>query len=110
MATLGCFKTPGSVTYMLHHVFFPLKLPGGDDYDPQLDKAIIECVISALESFRHEVSPAEHSTVDQAREMVEKLKLSKDEHGFVCQSELLLMFQRIEPGMTPDASAHHVLG
>lgn len=53
------------VTYLLHHVFLPPKLPGGDDFSADNDLALLQSVVFALEAF--------HSLCDASMAPVSRL-------------------------------------
>ncbi|KAL4796122.1 hypothetical protein BDV19DRAFT_388541 [Aspergillus venezuelensis] len=70
--------SPAALVYLYHHVFLPPKLPQENDYDPDLDQALLDTVINALRGFAAHLTGFEHEVIKCVTAMVTRLK---DVHG-----------------------------
>ncbi|KAF7560418.1 hypothetical protein G7046_g3736 [Stylonectria norvegica] len=89
-----------AVRYVTNHVFLPPALPGGNDYDADNDTALVKSVHSSLKSFKKQVPKSKEKAVDLACSMVDKLCRSRDEFGFLSETNTTEVLGALLPGET----------
>jgi hypothetical protein len=88
--------------YLFHHVFFPSKLPQGDDYDTNCELILIDSVIHSLKEFRTLVPKHHRQVVDPVIAMVARLRGIHGSHGDMSEGRLKEAFQKLDDeGISP---------
>ncbi|KAK6584182.1 hypothetical protein PZA11_003912 [Diplocarpon coronariae] len=78
-----------ALEYMIHHVFLPPKLPGGDDYKSRKDTALLDTTIESLVRFKGHVNKKELIAVESVLDMLMNLASARDSDGFISEEKLL---------------------
>ncbi|CAL3967669.1 unnamed protein product [Diplocarpon coronariae] len=78
-----------ALEYMIHHVFLPPKLPGGDDYKSHKDTALLDTTIESLVRFKGHVNKKELIAVESVLDMLMNLASARDSDGFISEEKLL---------------------
>ncbi|KLU86149.1 hypothetical protein MAPG_05168 [Magnaporthiopsis poae ATCC 64411] len=55
--------------YLVNHVFFPPQLPGGDDWDADLESHLLSTLRTCLSGFLHRVGKSQHAAVASALDL-----------------------------------------
>lgn len=55
--------------YLVNHVFFPPQLPGGDDWDADLESHLLSALRTCLSSFLNRVATSQHAAVASALDL-----------------------------------------
>lgn len=76
------------VTYLVHHVFLPSKLPNGDDFDPKYGRILLDTTIDGLVQFKNCVENDQQHTVDSVVAMITNLRDSFNLDGSVSEGNL----------------------
>jgi hypothetical protein len=82
--------------YMVHHVFLPPKLPQANDFDLELEDALINTVLKSLQEFKSLVD--DHSVVDSARAMISNFRVLRDGSGAISEAKLTDALQNLSVG------------
>ncbi|EXJ68848.1 uncharacterized protein A1O5_07780 [Cladophialophora psammophila CBS 110553] len=62
--------SPGALTYLIHHIFLPPKLPQEDDHDPEYESVLLNVVLDALGRFRNCVIGDQNETIGSVIAMI----------------------------------------
>src|SRR5258708_6599250 len=81
--------------YLLHHVFLIPKLPGKDDFDPAMERVLLNIVCDALQFFRDIAEPDQHGVIERVIVMIDNLRRSQDESGAINDVQLEDIFREI---------------
>ncbi|RMZ83548.1 hypothetical protein DV738_g1146, partial [Chaetothyriales sp. CBS 135597] len=80
-----------AVSYLIHHIFLPPKLPNQDDSSPENESALLNTTIDALEEFKKWTVDDNNAAVDAVIDMVKGLELVTDfinSNGAINEREL----------------------
>ncbi|KAL4951222.1 hypothetical protein BDW69DRAFT_42194 [Aspergillus filifer] len=88
--------SPAALVYLYHHMFLPPKLPQEDDYDPDLDKALLDMVIHALHGFATHLTGYEHEVIECVTAMVTRLNEVHGLQGDVDEVKLKKALETLE--------------
>lgn len=61
------------LTYLIHHVFLPPKLPCESDYDPAYERLMVDTALDSLERFRAILPKQQHALVLVALAMLRNM-------------------------------------
>lgn len=78
----------GALTYIIHHVFLPPKLPNKDDLNAEYDTILLETTISSLLEFKGFITPDQAVIVDYVIDMITNLRAVRDSNGAVSEEKL----------------------
>ncbi|KAL4944048.1 hypothetical protein BDV06DRAFT_220625 [Aspergillus oleicola] len=87
--------SPAASMYLLHHVFLPPKLPQEDDYNRNLDEALLDTVIHALHEFAAHLAGHEHEIIKSVTAMVTRLKEVRGLQGDVDEAKLKKVLENL---------------
>ena len=82
------FKMGRNLTYVLNHVFFPLKLPQKSDSDDTISAVLIEELLAALRSLQAEISDQEYSEWTPYTKMLSNMLELRDHSGGLIRKKL----------------------
>ena len=69
----------GAITYLIHHIILPPKLPQGDDFNLEHESVMLETIIYGLSTFKRGIVDDGHrAIVDSALAMVTTLRDVRD--------------------------------
>ncbi|KAL4963332.1 uncharacterized protein BDV14DRAFT_201959 [Aspergillus stella-maris] len=88
--------SPAALVYLYHHVFLPPKLPQEDDYDPDLDQALLDMVIHALHGFATHLTGFEYEVIKRVTAMITRLKEVHGLQGDVDEVKLKMTLEALE--------------
>jgi hypothetical protein len=78
----------GALTYMIHHVFLPPKLPNKDDFNAEYDTILLDTTISSLLKFKGFIKQDQAVIVDCVIAMITNLRAVRDSNGAVSEEKL----------------------
>ncbi|KAI9370544.1 hypothetical protein BJX61DRAFT_544525 [Aspergillus egyptiacus] len=85
----GAFNlTPGSSSYLFHHIFLPPELPQEDDYKAEYDLKLLDAVIYALHEFKANVPKNQGEILSTVITMVSRLRQTCGYQGDVDEAKL----------------------
>lgn len=67
-------KAQDNVSYLLHHIFLPPKVPDESDYNPQNEKFLLGTTLESLEAFRSVGSHQQRGAIDAAVTMLRRMQ------------------------------------
>ena len=62
------------MSYLLHHIFLPPKVPVESDYSPQNEKFLLGTTLESLEAFRSIGPHQQHGAIDAAVTMLRRMQ------------------------------------
>lgn len=81
-------RQQSEIEYMIHHLFLPPKLPGGDDSNPDHEKLLVETTISSLQEFKDLITEDRNGAIDSVIRTVSSLNIILDSEGHVDEDKL----------------------
>jgi hypothetical protein len=83
----------GAVTYLMHHVVLPPKLPQESDYDPGHEQCLIDAVNCALQDLHENTEDGQlKEIITSAITSISILSNCRDENGYLSEFELKQIF------------------
>lgn len=73
-STLTATKAPDNVSYLLHHIFLPPKVPVKSDYKPQNEQFLLGTTLERLEAFRCMAPHHQQGAIDAAVTMLHRMQ------------------------------------
>lgn len=64
----------GAITYLIHHIFLPPKLPHEDDLDSEFEAILLDTIVDGLLNFKDCAAYIQNGTVDFVISMVTTLR------------------------------------
>jgi hypothetical protein len=71
------------IKYLIHHIFLPPKLPGGDDSFPDHEKVLVQTILDALQEYGNSVAVDQVNIVRAVARTISSLKTVLDAEGHV---------------------------
>jgi hypothetical protein len=71
----------GMITYLIHHMFLPPKLPHEDDYDFKYENFMLDTTIGGLWKFKKCLPHAQSQIIESAIAMVMSMKTMNEPTG-----------------------------
>lgn len=90
----------GAFMYVIHHVFLPPRLPLEDDFDPQHEGILLDCISDALERFKAISGHDEELVVQTVLPMIENLISVRDVAGTISESKLQSVLRQLHDNGT----------
>ncbi|KAI9048432.1 hypothetical protein LZ554_007268 [Drepanopeziza brunnea f. sp. 'monogermtubi'] len=81
--------------YMTHHVFLPSQLPGKSDTEASHDTALLDTMISSLQSLKQFIELEQMASVDLVIAMLTNLSTVRDTDGSVSEEELANLLRNL---------------
>ncbi|KAF8860560.1 hypothetical protein BDZ45DRAFT_800719 [Acephala macrosclerotiorum] len=78
----------GALTYMIHHVFLPPKLPNEDDFNAEYDTILLDTTINSLLRFKGFITQDQAVIVDCVIAMIMNMRAVRDSNGAVSEEKL----------------------
>lgn len=73
--------TKANLEYLVHHIFLPTKLPGGDDSSAENETLLIGFVLDSLVRFLGEGTSEDETAIKPCVAMIKGLQISKGAQG-----------------------------
>ncbi|KAL0058901.1 hypothetical protein AAF712_014383 [Marasmius tenuissimus] len=87
-----------NLRYLIHHIFFPPKLPQSDDFTPNNEHHICEAVFSAAQGYREYLAPDERLLWDPVVKMLDNLCTLYKHEGSLTEDNLVNCFANMNDG------------
>jgi hypothetical protein len=73
--------TKANLEYLVHHIFLPTKLPGGDDSSAENEILMVNLVLDTLVRFMGECTLEDETAIKACVAMIKGLQISKSAQG-----------------------------
>lgn len=94
------------IQFLIHHIVLPPKLPQSDDFNPALERALLDTTVQALEKLQSTLKKSYTQTMQQVsavQSAMRNLINCRNHDGHIIEAQLAMLIRSIAMGMTSAA-------
>ena len=99
----GLDPSAAAISYLVHHIVLPPKLPQQDDRHVEHEKCVVELTLCALQDLQGHVKAEQVENVKSAIATIENLRDARDYYGDVSEVQLEALLAKLTTGETDGA-------